>query len=181
MSGRRVRRRVSDTADTVVSFAANATNSASHGKILLVSAFAALLLIVAFPIFFRADMPSMAANSTLRCYDSAGTNVPCATRASAPPSRLNDRATGTHRPASWITTTLYQQASWPITAVDQPAIWTTGESAARPGSAPKKRPVLAGCGRRSIPCFFSALQRQLTHIASMAANVGQARPAGKHL
>jgi hypothetical protein len=32
-----------------------------------------------------------------------------------------------------------------------------------------------------IPCFFSVLRRGLTHIASAAATVGQARSAREHL
>jgi hypothetical protein len=69
MSGRRVRRPVSDTAKPIILLAANATNSVRHSKILFLGAFAPLLLVVAVPILFRADIPSVAANSTLNCYD----------------------------------------------------------------------------------------------------------------
>jgi hypothetical protein len=40
---------------------------------------------------------------------------------------------------------------------------------------------LAICGRRLLPCFFSALRRGVTHIAFVAATVGQPRPAREHL
>ena len=79
MSDRRVRRPVSDAAETVISFAINATNSVPHSKILLLGAFAALLVVVAVPILSRADMPP---NRTLKCYDSAGQYQPCVARLS---------------------------------------------------------------------------------------------------
>ena len=201
MSGRQVRRPVSDTAKPIIPLAANATNSVPHSKILFLGAFAPLLVVVAVPILFRADMPLVAANSTLNCYDSAGNYEPCVTRASASPSQLNGRTTGAHQPASWTTSALYQQASWttttvdqpanwPTTKVDQPANWTTSAvdqpadrtisaPATRRSSTPAKRPAI--CGRRLMPCFFSALRRGLTHIAFVAATVGQARPARERL
>jgi hypothetical protein len=40
---------------------------------------------------------------------------------------------------------------------------------------------LAICRQRLIPCFFSALRRRLTHIASVAAIVGRARPDRERL
>jgi hypothetical protein len=221
MSRRRARCLVSDAAETVISFATNATNSVPHNKILLLRSFAALLFLGAFaavlvvvggPILSRADMPPVSANSILRCYDSAGKYQPCAmrlsrtdtspmqvngilkcydsagkyqpcvTRASASQSRFNGRTTGTEQLASWTTTALYQ--------VDQPANWTTSTPVVRQGSAsgrPREsstsgRPrAFAICRRRLIPCFLSTLRRGLTHIASAAAIVGQARPAREHL
>jgi hypothetical protein len=160
-------------------FAAYATSSVPHGKILLLGAFAALLVVVAVPILFRVDVPAVAANSTLKCYDSAGNAEPCVTRASASPSQ-DDPTTGA-QPASWTTTALYQQVSLATSAVDQPANWTKSTPAVRRSTMPGKRPGSTDCGRRFIPCFFSSLRRGLTHIASVAASVGQARPAREHL
>ena len=157
-------------------------------KILFLGAFASLLVVVAVPILFRADMQSVAANRTLNCYDSAGNYEPCVTRANASPSQFIGRTTGAHQPASWTTTALYQQAIWRTNAVDQPANWnavdqpanrTTSAPPARRSSTPGKR--LATCGRRLMPCLFSALRRGLTHVASIAATVGQARSAREHL
>jgi hypothetical protein len=209
MSDRRVRRPVSDAAETVISFAINATNSVPHSKILLLGAFAALLflgafaallVVVAVPILSRADMPPnrtlkcydsagqyqpcvarlsradmplMQANSTLKCYDSAGQYQPCVTQARASQSRFNDRTTGADQLASWTTTALYQ--------VDLPANWATSAPVARRSSTLGKRPALATCRRRLIPCFLSTLRRGLTRIASVAETVGHARPARDHL
>jgi hypothetical protein len=181
MIGRRVRRLVSDTAETVIPLVANATSSVPRSKILFLGAFAPLLVAVAVPTLFLADMPSVATNSTLNCYDSAGNYEPCGTQANASPSQINGRTTGIHEQASWTTTALYQQAIWATTAVDQPANWTTSVPAARRSSTPGKRQASAICGRRLIPCFFSALRRRLTHIASVVASVGQARPTKEHL
>ena len=187
MSGRRF---VSYAAKPIITLAAKTRNSIPHGKILLLGAFAPLLVGIAVPILFRADVPSVTANSTLNCYDSDGNYEPCVTRAGASPSRFNGRTTGTHQTPSWTTTALYQQAIWSTTTVDQPASWTTSavdQPANRTTSAPTarrsstlgKRPAI--CGRRLIPCFFSALRRGLTHMASVAATVGQTRPAREHL
>jgi hypothetical protein len=186
MNGRRARRRVLDTAESVIQFAANAANWAPRTKILLLGAFAALSVIVAVPILFQADMPPAAADSTLKCYDSAGNYAPCLTRASAAPSRSNGRTTWTIRPPTWATTALYtttalyQESSWTTPAVDQPANSPSAPEARR-SSKPGKRLALAACGRRLIPCVFSTLRRGLTHIASVAAIMGRARPAREHL
>jgi hypothetical protein len=178
MSGRRARRPISDTAATIIRFAANATSSVPRSKILLLGALAALLVVVAVPILFRVHMPPVAASSPLKCYDSAGNYKPCLMQASA---SLNDRTTEAHQPASWTTTALYQQASLATTELDQPASWATSAPAAQRSGTPGKRPALAICGQRFIPCFFSTLRRGLTRIASVAANVGRARPAREHL
>lgn len=159
-------------------------------KILFLGAFASLLAVVALSILFRADKQSAAANRTLNCYDSAGNYEPCVMRASASPSQFTGRTNGVHQPASWTTTALYQQAIWPtsavnqsvnwtISAVDQPANGTTSAPPARRSGTPGKRP--ATCGRHLIPCFFSALRRGVTRIASVAATVGQTRPGREHL
>jgi hypothetical protein len=213
MSGQRVRRAVSDLAEKVIRFTANATNSVLHNKILLLGALAALSVVVAIPILCRADMPSeagngtlkcydsagipilcrtdmlsVAANSPLKCYDSAGNYQPCVTRASA--SAL--RTTRARRPvswassepsqqASWATTAPYQQANWTTTAVIQPANLTISAPAARRSSTPGKRRSLSICGRHLIPCFFSALRRGVTHMASVAAIAAGARSAREHL
>src|SRR5262249_10059250 len=132
-------------------------------------------LVVAAPILFRANMPSVAANSTLKCYDGGGNYEPCATRANASRSQFNGRPS-THQPLSWTTTALYQQtiwpttsldksAIWPATAVDEPADWTTSPAAPR-SSTSRKRPALVTRRRRLVPCFFSALRRGFTQIAS---------------
>lgn len=180
MSGRRARRPVSDAAESVIQFAAKAANSTPRSKILLLGAFAALSVIVAVPILFRADTPSVAADSTLKCYDSAGNYQPCPTRAIAAPSRFDGRTTWTIRPPTWTTTALYQESSWATPAVDQPAN-SPSAPVARRSSKPGKRLALAACGRRLIPCVFSTLRRGFTHIVSVAANMGHARPAGEHL
>ena len=167
-------RRVSDTAEIIMQFAAKATNLILRSKILFLGAFAPLLVVAAVSMFFRADVPSVEAHSTLNCYDSAGNYEPCVTRASASTSQLNDRTTGVYQP-SWTRTALYQQAIWPTNAVDQPANLTKSAPAARRSSTSRKRP--ATCARRLIPCFLSALRRRLTHIASM----GQTQPVREHL
>src|SRR5271169_4922835 len=173
MSGRRVRRAVSETAQTVSPFAANATNSVPHRKILLLAVFATLLVVVTVPILSRTDTLPVVANSTLKCYDSTGNYEPCVTPASASPSRFNGRTTGTHQPPNWAATALYLQAGWATAAVDQPPNWTTSAPAARQSSTSGKRRALAICGGRLVPCLFSAVRRGLTHIASAAAIVGQ--------
>lgn len=183
MSGQQVRHFVSDTTKAIIPLAAKARNLILYGKILFLAAFALLLSGIALPILFRANLPSATVNSTLNCYDSDGNYEPCVARTGASPSQFNGRTTGTHQTPSWTTTALYQQAIWSTTTVDQPASWTTSAvdqpensttspPAARRSSTPGKRPA---CGRRLIPCFFSALRRGLTHIASVAAAVGQAR------
>lgn len=185
---RRVRSPVSDPAKPSYPFAATAAKLVPHSKLVL-GVFAPLLVVVAVPILFRADMPSVATNSTLNCYDSAGNYEACVTPAGASPSQFNDRTTGAQQLASWTTTALYQQAIWPTTTVDQPANWKTSaidqstnlitSAPAARRSTPGKRSAI--CARRLIPCFFSALRRGLTHIASVAATAGQARPAKEHL
>jgi hypothetical protein len=185
---RRVKRPVSDSAAPINPLAASAAKLVPHSKIPFLGVFAPLLVVVAVPILFRTDMPSVAANSALNCYDSAGNHEPCVTPAGASPSQFNDQTTGAHQLASWTITALYQQAIWPTTAVGQPANWKTSaiDQSANLTSAPATRRSTPGkrsaiCGRRLIPCFFSALRRGLTHIASVAATVGQARPAKEHL
>jgi hypothetical protein len=159
-------------------------------KVLFLGVLAPLLVVIAALILFRADMLSASANSTLNCYDSAGNYESCATRASASPSPFNGRTTTAHQLASWTATALYQQATWTTIAADQPANWTTNavdQPADRTTSAPvTRRSVALGkhatSGRqRLVPCFFSALRRGFTHIASVAATVGQARPARERL
>lgn len=185
MSGRRVGRLVAVVAETVIRFAANATNSVQYGKIL--PAFAALLVVVAVPILFRVDIPSVAANTILKCYDSSGNHEPCAAQASVSLPRFDDRTTGVHQPASWATTALNQQESWTTTAlnqqeswttpaVNQPADWKTSTSAARRSGTPRKHQASAICGRRLLRCFFSALRRKVTHFASDAAVEAGALP-----
>jgi hypothetical protein len=201
MSGRRVRRLILDSAETVIAFAADATNSIANRKLLFLGALAPL--VVAIPILFRADVPSVAAKGTLSCYDSAGNYEPCVAEASAAPSQFDGRTTEVHQPASWTRTALFQQAIWPTTALYQQAIWSTtalyqqgnwpttvvdqpvssiaSAPVARRGSTSGKSLASAVCRRRFIPCFFSALRRKLTHLASVAAGAGQARPAKEHL
>jgi hypothetical protein len=170
MSG--ARRPVSDTAEIIMHFAANSADLVPRRKILVLGAFAPLLVVAAVSVFFRADVPSVEAYSTLNCYDSAGNYEPCG--ASASTSQVNDRTTVIYHP-SWTATALYQQAIWPTNAVDQPENLTKSAPAARRGSTLRKRS--ATCARRLIPCLFSALRRRLTHIAS----VGQTRLARERL
>jgi hypothetical protein len=171
------------------------------GKILFLAVFAPLLAVIAALILFRADVLSAQGSSTLNCYDSAGNYESCATRASASPSPFNGRTTREHQLASWTATALYQQATWTTTAVDQPANWTTNavdqpanwttnavdQPADRTTSAlVARRSITSGkhaanCRRRLMPCFLSALRRGFTHIASVAATMGQARPARERL
>lgn len=177
MNGWRVRRPVSYAAETVVPFVANAAKSVCCGKLLLLGAFSALLVVLAIPILIRADMPSAGANGTLKCYDSAGNYQPCGARASAATlSPLNGRTAAAHQPVSSATTVFDQQEGWATTVVDQPADWKTNAPATRPSSASRKRPALAACGRRLIACFFAALRRKVTHLASVAAIEAGARP-----
>src|SRR5580704_13418250 len=182
MSGQRP---ISGTAETVIPFAPNATHSVRNSKILLLVTFAALLVLVAVPILFRADMPLVTASSTLKCYDSVGNHEPCSMRASASSPRFNGRTIDPHQPpgwtaaalyqpASWTTTTVHQPASWTTTALHQPANGTTTAPAAGRSSTPGRSAGLATCRQRLIPCFFSTLRRRLTHIASVAAIVGRA-------
>jgi hypothetical protein len=189
MSGRRLRRLVSNAAGTVVALAANAANSVQYGKVLLVGAFAALVAVVAVPIFIRADMPSVGSNNTLKCYDRAGNYQPCPARANASPSRLNGPPAGTYQPASWATVALYQRESSPTIAValsdrensptiaaEQPASAKANAPAAKRSITLRRRTASANCGRHLIPCVFSALRRGVTHLASVAATEAGTRP-----
>ena len=188
MSCRQLRHPVLDAINSIITLAANATNLVPNSKILFLGAFAPILVIAALPILFRADTPTVQTSSTLSCYDGAGNYEPCVTRANMSPSQFNSRTIELHQSVSWTTTALYQQAIWPTNAIDQPENWTiravdqapsstTNAPTAQRSSASGKRPSL--CGRHLIPCFFSALRRRLTHIASVA--VGQARLAREHL
>jgi hypothetical protein len=125
MNGRRVRQPVLDAAATIISFAAYATKSLLRSKILLSGAFATLLLLVAVPILFEADMPPVAADGTLKCYDGAGNHEPCVTQANAPPSRSTEPTTAAVRPPSWMTAALFQQSSWAAIAADRQSSWAT--------------------------------------------------------
>jgi hypothetical protein len=209
MNGRRVRRLVSGTAESVMLIAAGGAKLIPRGKILLSAAFAASTFVVAVPLLFEAGTPPVAADGTLKCYDGAGNHQPCVTQASAPPARLNRPAIGPLRPPSWTTTALYQQSSWTTTSVDPPTRWATpavdqqsaGATAALdqpPGAAADqpenstsapvvrhgrwgRRQASAACKRHLIPCFFATLRKGLTHIASAAANLAKVRPAREHL
>lgn len=177
-------RPISDTAEILTPFVANATKWVPQSKILLLGALSGLLAVVVVPMLFGSPF---AANSTLKCYDSAKNNEPCLMRASAPPERFNGRTTEPYQPPSWTTSALYQQEVWVTSAVEQPASWTTSAPVARrsttpeKGSTPEKGRASATCEHRLIPCFFSALGRRLTHIASAAANLGRGRPARERL
>jgi hypothetical protein len=159
MSSRGVMHSVSNAAEKVSPFDAGATNSVFHNIALPVGAFATLLAVVAVPILCRADIPSAAASGVLKCYDSAGNYEPCLTRTSARRIGVDGRAAEAQQPASWITTALAQPENWTASA---PTAW--------PKSAPRKRPVLAICGRRSITCLFSAFRKTVTRMVSFAAS-----------
>ncbi|HTV35275.1 MAG TPA: hypothetical protein VMF12_02500 [Xanthobacteraceae bacterium] len=113
MSGRRVSRavlvavEVADAVEAAIRFAAYAARSLPYSRIPL--AFAGLLVVVSVPMLFRADMPSMAASSRLKCYDSAGNYVPCAAQARANLLPFGDQTTAFHQQASATTTALNQQ------------------------------------------------------------------------
>ncbi len=173
-------RRYLPAAEAVIGCAAKAASS-FHSKILLAGAFAALLAVAAVPILSGNDTPPIAANGTLRCYGSAGNYEPCATVARVLPLQSNSLTTVADPPASWTTTLLYQQARWSTAAADEPANWETTPPAAQRSIIPAKHTASPACRRKLIPCFFSALRKGLTHIASAAANLGQARPAREHL
>lgn len=181
MSGRRARRRISDKAAGAIRFAASATDLFPRRKIPLWTAFTALLLVAVVPILFQADVPPVAADSTLKCYDGTGNYKPCGTLADASPSRFNGRTTVVPQPPSWTPIARYQQANWATAAVDQPENSTTGALDARHNGRPGKHSTSAIYGRRLIPCFLFTLRRGLTHIASVAARVGQVRAAREHL
>jgi hypothetical protein len=188
MSTRRVTCLVSNTVEIVIRFVANATSLALHRKILLASA--ATVAIASVPMLFRTDAPSVAANSTLKCYDRTWKYEPCTARASVSRSRLADRTIGIQQPASWTTTALNEEERWTTPAaapaadsktsapatIDQPENWKTGAPAA-PHITPRKRSASTGCGRRLIGCFFSALRRRVTHLASVAATESGSRSA----
>jgi hypothetical protein len=204
MSGRRLKDPASDTAAPGVASGAQAKHSLASRKTLRVGASAALAALVAATsavTFFRADTPSVAADSTLKCLDRFGHYEPCVAQASAATPRPNDSTTGSpgsQRPASWTAsapsqragwtaTALYKPTSWTATAVSQQTSWTTaaGEQPADPAaSAPAephavptaKRTASASCRRRAVSCFFHALGRKLTHIATAVAAAGQPRP-----
>jgi hypothetical protein len=192
MSGRRVQRPISFIAEAVVPTAADAIDSFLRGKtcvyvrrrgaaILLLGAAAALLVGVALLLLFRTDVQRATASSTLKCYNSAGKHEPCLARASTSPPQSGGRTTEGDQPASWTATALYDQAGWAATATttfDQPANGTTSAPAARRSSTSGKRSASAICRQRLLPCFFSALRRGLTRIASGAASMGRARSPG---
>lgn len=178
--GRQVRRLISDTAETAIAFAVKATNSLPHSKILPLGAFAALLVVLAVPLLSQADMPSASANSTLKCYDNAGNDEPCVTRASASSSRSEGRTTGT-RPVSWLATALYQKTSWAASSVDPPTNSTPSSSVGPRSSGQRIRPASTACRRRVIPCVFSALRRGVAHLVAVAAIEAQARRPSERL
>jgi hypothetical protein len=189
MSRRLLRRSVSDMANLIITLAASATNLVPHRKIVFLGSIAPLLAVAALPILFGIDTPSVEASSTLNCYDRAGNYEPCIARANTSPSnQFGSRTIEPHQSVTWTTTALYQQAIWPTNSGNKPENWTTAAAdptanlttsgiTAQRSSAPGKRPSI--CGRHLIPCFFSALRRQLTHIASVAA--GQVRLARERL
>lgn len=186
----RVRRPISAMAEIVIPFAANATNSVPHRKILYFGALLAALLVgAAAPMLFQVDIP-VAAGSTLKCYDSGGHYEPCLVQASVPPPRSNGQMTAAHQPASWTITALYQPESWAAlyqpessaaTEPEQPAGSTTSASAAQRIGTRGKHQASATCRQRLLPCFFSSLEKGLTHIALAAAAAARTRPAKEHL
>lgn len=176
MSNREVRRPGSATAETSVPPAAPATHSALQIKILPLGAFAALLTVAATLILL---IPSGPGNSTLKCYDSAGNYEPCGTQASASPVRSESRTAAVHRAPSWIGTALYNLSSekpnWEA-ASEQPVNSAINAPAARRTT---RKHLASVCGRRLMPCLFSAVRRGITHLASAAGTMGQARAAAR--
>ena len=185
MTGRPVRHPGSDPAEPVAPPPAHASHSVLHSKILPLGAFAALLTVAAVLILL---MPSGAGNSTLKCYDRAGNYEPCVTRAGASPARSDGVTAQIHRPPGWIKAALYEP-SWekPIWETpDQPINATAGAPANSIASVPAARRtgrkhVASACGRHLMPCFFSAVRRGITHLASTAGAMGPTRSAREHL
>jgi hypothetical protein len=189
MSMRRVRRPVSVAAEAVIPVGADATNSLPDRRNLFLGASAAflvaaaLIVVGAFPILSRTDEPPVPANSTLKCYDNEGKDQPCLTPASASPSPSPSKFAGrsTEEPARWTTTALYQAARYQgedhlVNWVDEPpANLTTTAPMARHSATPVKHSASSHCARHLLPCFFSAVKRGLTHMASVAGTVGSAR------
>ena len=183
MSGPEVRRPGSATTETSVPPVAPATPSVLQSNILPLGAFAALLLAAATLILL---VPSGAGSSTLKCYDSAGNYEPCGTRASASAARADSRTAAVHRPPGWIVSALYrpssEQPGWetadqpvnPIT--NAPVNSATNLPAARRSG---RKHLASACGRRLMPCFFSAVRRGITHLASAAGAMGPARAAAR--
>jgi hypothetical protein len=161
--------------------AAGAKQSFPYGRTLVVGAVAAFLSLAALSMAFRAAMPSVAANSTLKCYDSAGNDEPCGTRASASAAPANGGTLDAHHPPGWMATALYRQATSATNVVDPPANSITNAPAPRIAGKTRRRLAQAICNRRMVPCFFSALRRGVTHFVSVAAAASQARPAREHL
>jgi hypothetical protein len=185
MTARPVRRPGSDPAQPVAAPPAHTPHSALHSKILPLGAFAALLTAAAVLILL---MPSGAGNSTLKCYDRAGNDEPCVTRANTAAARPDGATARVHRPPGWIKAALYEP-SWekPIWETpDQPVNATAGAPANSIASVPAarragKRRLASACGRHLMPCFFSAVRRGITHLASTAGAMGPARSAREHL
>ncbi|HZR59863.1 MAG TPA: hypothetical protein VFA80_02745 [Xanthobacteraceae bacterium] len=186
MTDRPVWRPGSDPAEPVTPPPAHATHSVLHSKILPLGAFAALLTVAAVLILL---MPSGAGNSTLKCYDRAGNYEPCVTRASASPSRSHNRTAQVARPG-WIKAALYEPSwekpIWQTPAVDQPNNATAGEPANSAASIPvarhtSRKHLASACSRHLMPCFFSAVRRGFTHLASTAGAMGPSRSAREHL
>ena len=177
MSNRELRRPSLATAETSVPPAAPATQSGLQSKILPLGAFAALLPVAAVLILL---IPSGPGNSTLKCYDSAGNYEPCGTQASASPVRPASRTAAVHRAPGWIATALYNLSSekpnWETAGVEQPV---NSAISAPAGRRTTKKHLASVCGRRLMPCFFSAVRRGITHLASAAGTMGQARAAAR--
>lgn len=201
MGARRSRRLVFGSAGAVIPLAANAVNSVSRSSFRLLVVVAALLVIVAIPILCapdvssaagngaltcydsagnsilcRSSMPMLPANNTLKCYDSAGRYESCPTLASAPLSEVSAPTIGNDEPETVTTTASYREPSSTFAPANQLANWAASAPTALPASAPEKRRAAVACGRRLIPCFFSALRRGVTHVALVASRHG-ARPA----
>src|SRR5262245_17728415 len=99
----RVSGSVTEIAKSIILFAANATKSVPRSKVLFLGMFALLLAAVAVQILFRADMPSITADGTLNCYDSAGKLRTVRDESSGVRLTINGRTTGAPQPASWTT------------------------------------------------------------------------------
>lgn len=184
MSGPEVRRPGSATTETSVPPAAPGTHSALQSKVLPLGAFAALLTAAAILILL---IPSGPGNSTLQCYDGAGNYEPCGTQASASPARSESQTAAVHRAPSWIATALYkpsaekpsaEKPNWEAAGTEQLVNSAISAPTARRTT---RKHLASACGRRLMPCFFSAVRRGITHLASAAGAIGQARPPREHL
>lgn len=195
MSVQRVSRPVSVAVEAVIPAKAQAKSPVFRGKISLFGAFAAVAAVAAFVLV--AALPAKQANSTLKCYDSSGNGHPCLTLAASSPSQPTATSFQSQPPAtssqsqppaissqSQPTRRTAELASWTTAPLDQVGDhrgnWTASTPTLR-HSVTGKRLAPSRCGRRLLPCFFSAVEKGVRHIALVAAAMGRTRPQRERL